>query len=76
MRIYQMDGVICFDTDDLNEARLLDDYAALCAEIGEARAAARIAQWLSPRDDAYGTATLVDVCDLSRRIEAGEWRSV
>ena len=74
MRIYSLDGVTHFDTDDLTEARLLDEYAAQCAEVGAGRAAARIAQWLDAEESEAGTVTLVAMCEIARRIRSGEWR--
>ena len=77
MRIYKLDASICFDTDDFLEACLMDEYAALCEEVGAARAAGRIARWLDLQaDTGFGTAQLVGTDEIARRIREGEWRSV
>lgn len=75
MRIYQIDGQTCFDTDDYAEVRLLDAYAAHCAEVGEVRAAARIAAWLDECDRHRGGAVVQsDLEAIARKIREGDWR--
>ena len=75
MRIYRMDGVICFDTDDFRETRLLDEYAAQCAEVGSERAANRIALWIASEESGCDVEVATfDAIDVARRIRAGEWK--
>ena len=77
MRIYQIDGATCFDTDDVTEARLLDAYALTQFEEGAQTASAIIADWLEDLlGEASGVSTLIDIRRVARRIRSGEWRSL
>lgn len=75
MRIYQIDGITCFDTDDFREARLLDAYGSDQFELGVEMAAEIIANWLEARmGEMVSVVTLTTTLEIAQQIRSGEWR--